>query len=165
MADSKTTQSRFEKNTISQSNGSSSSALATQASSIEAHLSPEQATSQSRTTQCSQDQQQQPNHLQPQTQSRSYPPTQDSTTPCSNPQETNPSLPQGTPDRDQPQQQPQAQSPMSFNTQLDTQPDLLHLRGGCDDECCDFCCCAYTRQGPAPQPLIHRMWYGAPDAK
>lgn len=59
--------------------------------------------------------------------------------------------------------QPHPQTPMTFTAQA--QPEQKpHLRGGCDDECCDVCCCSYRRQGPAPQPLYHRLWYGAPTA-
>lgn len=68
--------------------------------------------------------------------------------------------------KDESIQQPQPPSPMSFTCpahQADQQPQPhLHLRGGCDDEACDCCCCAYTRYGPPPQPMYHRLWYGPP---
>lgn len=59
--------------------------------------------------------------------------------------------------------QPQSHPPMSFTSQpLGQANTQTHLRGGCDDESCDCCCCAYTRFGPPPQPLYHRLWYGKP---
>lgn len=57
----------------------------------------------------------------------------------------------------------ESRPPMSFTSRPREQANpQTHLRGGCDDESCDCCCCAYPRFGPHPQPMYHRLWYGKP---
>lgn len=76
-----------------------------------------------------------------------------------------PSQPDHTPNPDQQSvsHQPQFLDPMSFTSQPREQANLQpHLRGGCDDESCDCCCCAYPRYGPPTQPWCHWLWYGKP---